>query len=150
MEETTTTEPLQDGEVAVNAEVGLEEGEICEEGSCQAATRVDVPDQNPEAVQQDHPTSNAIISDEMLSLSSDTAVTVNGAKASSCSPEPKSAANSPQGVWLKTKKLISLAPQVNKRWAVIETPTALLVRPLDFTSVSAVSRDPCHGRATRK
>ncbi|CAN6860847.1 unnamed protein product [Brassica oleracea] len=106
MEETTTTEPLQDGEVAVleegetaatksvpdvevvstteslqvNAEVGLEEGEICEEGSCQAATRVDVPDQNPEAVQQDHPTSNAIISDEMLSLSSDTAVTVNGAK----------------------------------------------------------------------
>ncbi|XP_013717736.1 uncharacterized protein LOC106421439 [Brassica napus] len=69
MEETTTTEPLQDGEVAV-----LEEGETA------AATRVDVPDQNPEAVQQDHPTSNAIISDEMLSLSSDTAVTVNGAK----------------------------------------------------------------------
>ncbi|CAN6927816.1 unnamed protein product [Brassica oleracea] len=71
----STTESLQ-----VSAEVGLEEGEICEEGSCQAATSVDVPDQNPKAVQQNHPTSNVIISDEMLSLSSDTAVTVNGAK----------------------------------------------------------------------
>nr|VDD60366.1 unnamed protein product [Brassica oleracea] len=75
VEVVSTTESLQ-----VSAEVGLEEGEICEEGSCQAATSVDVQDQNPEAVQQDHPTSNVIISDEMLSLSSDTAVTVNGAK----------------------------------------------------------------------
>ncbi|CAN7083430.1 unnamed protein product [Brassica oleracea var. botrytis] len=75
VEVVSTTESLQ-----VSAEVGLEEGEICEEGSCQAATSVDVQDQNPEAVQQDHPTSNVIISDEMLLLSSDTAVKVNGAK----------------------------------------------------------------------
>ncbi|KAG5380607.1 hypothetical protein IGI04_028449 [Brassica rapa subsp. trilocularis] len=106
MEDTTTTEPSQDEAVAVleksettttesapevevvsptkslqfSAEIGLEEGEICEEGSCQDDKRIDAPGYNAGIVQQDHPTKNAIISDEMLLLSSEPTDTVNGAK----------------------------------------------------------------------